>query len=73
MKGSLTNQNYSRQSHFIVNAKYSFGANEIDLIISLLTAIRKEDKDFKDYIFSIEDLREKDQRLQLISYESLTI
>ena len=59
MKTSLTKQNYSRQSHFIVNAKYAFSCNEIDLIITLLTAINKEDEDFKDYSFDIAELETK--------------
>ena len=50
MKTSLTKKNYSRQSYFIVNEKYAFSRNEIDLIITLLTAISK---DFKDYYFDI--------------------
>jgi len=59
METSLTKQNYNHQSHFIVNAKYAFNRNEIDLILALLTAIRKEDKDFKDYSFDIKELEEK--------------
>jgi len=62
MKTSLTKKNYSRQSHFIVNAKYAFSRNEIDLIITLLTAISKEDKDFKDYYFDIAELETKTLR-----------
>ena len=62
MKTSLTKQNYGRQSHFIINAKYSFSSTEIDLIITLLTAITKEDKDFKDYHFDIMELETKTLR-----------
>jgi len=62
MKTSLTKKNYSHQSQFIVNAKYAFSRNEIDLIITLLTAISKEDKDFKDYYFDIAELETKTLR-----------
>jgi len=59
MKSSLTEKNYSRQSHMIVNAKYAFNRNEIDLLFTLLTAIDKNDKDFKDYSFDIKELNYK--------------
>jgi plasmid replication initiation protein len=56
---NLSKRNYSKQSHVIVNARYALTRNEIDLILTLLTEIKKEDKDFKDYIFSIKDLEVK--------------
>ncbi len=59
METTLTKQNYSRQSHFLINAKYALTRGEIDLILALLTVIKKEDKDFKDYIFDIEELESK--------------
>jgi plasmid replication initiation protein len=59
MKTNLTKQHYSRQSHFLINSKYTLTRGEIDLILTLLTVIKKEDKDFKDYIFDIEDLSNK--------------
>lgn len=59
MKSSLSEKNYSRQSHMIVNAKYAFSRNEIDLLLTLLTAIDKDDKDFKDYCFDIKELNSK--------------
>jgi len=34
----------------LVNAKYALTRNEIDLILTLLTEIKKEDKDFQDYM-----------------------
>jgi len=43
----------------IVNAKYAFNRNEIDLLFTLLTAIDKNDKDFKDYSFDIKELNYK--------------
>ena len=49
---NLTNRDYSRQSHLIVNSKYAMTQNEINLLLVLLTAIDKEDEDFKDYIFT---------------------
>ncbi len=39
----------------LVNAKYALTRNEIDLILTLLTEIKKEDKDFQDYIFSLKE------------------
>jgi plasmid replication initiation protein len=59
MESSLTKQNYSRQSHLIVNAKYAFTRSEIDFILTLLTAISKDDEDFKDYTFDINELESK--------------
>ncbi len=59
METTLTQQNYGRQSHFLINAKYALTRGEIDLVLALLTAIKKEDKDFKDYIFDIEELENK--------------
>ena len=59
---NLTERNYARQSHIIVNAKYALAKNEIDLLLTLLTEIKKEDKDFNDYVFSIKDLELKTAR-----------
>ena len=56
---NLSERNYSRQSHIIVNARYALTKNEIDLVLTLLTEIKKEDKDFKDYSFSMKDLELK--------------
>ncbi len=52
-------RHYSKQSYVLVNAKYALTRNEIDLILTLLTEIKKEDKDFQDYIFSLKDLEFK--------------
>jgi len=62
METTLTKQNYSCQSHFLINAKYALTRGEIDLILALLTVIKKEDKDFKDYIFDIKELEIKFDR-----------
>ncbi len=35
----------------LVNAKYALTKNEIDLILTLLTEIKEDDKDFQDYVF----------------------
>ena len=59
---NLTERNYARQSHIIVNAKYALAKNEIDLLLTLLTEVTKDDKDFKDYTFSIKDLELKTAR-----------
>jgi len=34
----------------LVNAKYALTKNEIDLILTLLTEIKEDDKDFQDYV-----------------------
>ncbi len=59
MKKDLTERNYSHQSHLIVNAKYALTVREINMILTLLTAIKKDDKDFKDYIFTLSDFKDK--------------
>ncbi len=41
----LSNRHYSKQSHMLVNAKYALTKNEIDLILTLLTEIKEDDKD----------------------------
>ena len=55
----LTKRNYTRQSHLIVDAKYALTRGEIDIILTLLTAITKEDKDFKDYEFTLPEFNSK--------------
>jgi len=62
MKTDLTNRNHTRQSHIIVNARYALSRSEIDIVLTLLTAINKEDKDFKDYEFTIGELENKTGR-----------
>ena len=62
MANDLTNRNHTRQSHVIVNAKYALKKNEIDIVLTLLTAITKEDENFKDYQFTIKELEEKTNR-----------
>jgi plasmid replication initiation protein len=58
----LTERNYTRQQSIIINARYALTKNEIDLVLVLLTAIHKEDKDFKDYKFTMKDLELKTGR-----------
>ena len=62
MDTDLTNRNHTRQSHIIINARYALSRSEIDIILTLLTAIKKEDKDFKDYVFTISELESKTNR-----------
>jgi len=59
MTSNLTDRNYNKQSHLIVNAKYIFSSGEIDMILTLLTAIDNKDKDFKDYIFTLSEFNKK--------------
>jgi len=56
---TLTNRNYIKQHYTIINAKYALSINEIDIILILLTAIKNEDEDFKDYSFTKKDLENK--------------
>jgi plasmid replication initiation protein len=58
----LTERHYSRQQSVIINAKYALTQNEIDIVLVLLTAIHKDDKDFKDYQFTMQDLKDKTER-----------
>jgi len=62
MNTDLTNRNHTRQSHIIVNARYALSRSEIDIVLTLLTAIEKEDKDFKNYEFTIGELEKKTGR-----------
>jgi len=62
MNTDLTNRNHTRQSHIIVNARYALSRSEIDIVLTLLTAIKKEDKDFKNYEFTIGELEKKTGR-----------
>ena len=59
MNTDLTKRNYNRQSHFILNARYALSVREINMLLTLLTAIDKKDKDFKDYIFTLSDFKNK--------------
>jgi len=59
MNTDLTHRNYARQSHLIVDAKYALTRGEIDIILTLLTAITHEDEDFKDYQFTMKELETK--------------
>ena len=59
MNTDLTNRNHTRQSHLIVNAKQALTRGEIDIILTLLTTIKKEDEDFKDYQFTLKELENK--------------
>ncbi len=58
----LTKRNFTRQSHVIVNARYALTRAEIDIVLTLLTAIKQEDEDFKDYQFTIKELEQKTNR-----------
>ncbi|HHB94080.1 MAG TPA: RepB family plasmid replication initiator protein [Campylobacterales bacterium] len=62
MDGDLTKRNHTRQSHIIVNSRYALTRAEIDIVLTLLTSITKEDEDFKDYKFSIGELESKTGR-----------
>lgn len=55
----LTSRNYFRQAPDLVNGRYSLTKSEGDLVYALLTAIGKDDEDFKDYIFTKSQLESK--------------
>ncbi len=48
---NLSDRHYSKQSYVLVNAKYALTRNEIDLILTLLTEIKKEDTRFSRLYF----------------------
>ena len=58
----LTKRNFTRQSHMIVNARYALTRGEIDIVLTLLTAIKHEDENFKDYQFTMKELEKKTNR-----------
>ncbi len=59
MDKNLSNRHYFRQAPAIVNGKYSLKKAEADLVFALLTEIKKEDEDFKDYTFTKSQLELK--------------
>ena len=59
MKNGLTDRHYLRQSPSLINANYSLNNSESNLFYALLTEIKKEDKDFKDYSFTKNQLEVK--------------
>jgi len=59
MSTELSNRHYFRQAPALVNANYSLSKSESDLLYALLTEIKKEDKDFKDYKFTKKQLELK--------------
>lgn len=61
-KKGLSERHFFRESHLITNSKASYSKNEIDLILSILSEIDKNDTDFKEYTFSIQDLEVKTGR-----------
>jgi plasmid replication initiation protein len=62
LEHNLTERNYSKQYHLIVNAQYALLPNEIDLVLTMLTEIKKEDEDFKTYSFTKAELEKKTNR-----------
>jgi len=62
MNTDLTKRNYTKQSHVLVNTRYALKKNEIDIVLTLLTAITDEDEDFKDYQFTLKELEVKTNR-----------
>lgn len=59
MTSNLTNRNYIRESPALVNSRYALTKTENNLVIMLLTAIEKDDEDFKDYVFTKAELERK--------------
>jgi len=55
----LPERNYVRQAPEIVNGRWSLTKQESNILLLLLGAIQKDDEDFKDYIFRIEDLEHR--------------
>ena len=59
MKIDLTNRTIFRESPALVNGRYSLTKTENSLVMMLLTAIDKNDEDFKDYLFTKKQLEAK--------------
>jgi len=59
MNNGLTKRKNNRLSYKIVNSNFSLDNSEIDIVLSLLTTINKDDIDFKDYTFTLDDLEIK--------------
>lgn len=59
MKNGLSKRTYFKQHSKLINGRYTLTSSESDLVYALLTEIKNEDEDFKDYVFSIEDLEKK--------------
>ena len=55
----LTNRNYFRQSPELINGNFSLSKSEGDLFYAVLTAIDKDDEEFKDYTFTKSQLENK--------------
>jgi len=57
---TLTERNYLRQApELISNGRYSLSSSEADIFYALLTEIKKEDREFKDYTFTKKQLEDK--------------
>jgi len=59
METNLTNRTIFRESPELLNGRYSLTKTENSLVMMLLTAIEKEDKDFKDYVFTKKQFEDK--------------
>lgn len=55
----LPERNYLRQAPEIVNGRWSLTKQESNILLLVLSAIQKEDDDFKDYIFLKSDLERR--------------
>jgi plasmid replication initiation protein len=59
MSTELSNRHYFRQAPELLNGRYSLSKSEGDLLYALLTEIKTEDEDFKDYTFTKKQLEVK--------------
>ncbi len=58
-QNKLLDRNYIRQDNLITNSRASYTRAEIDLILVILAQINKDDVEFKDYTFTIDELRNR--------------
>ncbi len=58
-QNKLLDRNYIHQDNLITNSRASYTRAEIDIILVILTQINKDDVDFKDYTFTIDELRNR--------------
>jgi len=59
MQTDLTTRHHFRQAPVVVNARYSLTRSQTDLVFALLTELKLEDDDFKDYTLTKKQLEVK--------------
>ena len=55
----LTERNIIREAPALINGRYSLSKAELDLVMTLMTTLDKDDAEFKDYSFTLKELEKK--------------